>query len=77
MSTPLPEPHLTLVHRPDATVDEPLELGASADWQTMLPNGTALGDIRYTLQTDAGAVLYVQSRGVRCVHRRPRARPRA
>jgi hypothetical protein len=39
--------------------------GASADWQTILPDGTALGDIRYTLQTDAGSVLYVQSRSVR------------
>lgn len=39
--------------------------GASADWQTILPDGTALGDIRYTLQTEAGALLYVQSRGVR------------
>ena len=39
--------------------------GASADWQTVLPDGTAIGDIRYTLQTDAGDLLYVQSRGVR------------
>jgi Protein of unknown function (DUF3237) len=39
--------------------------GASADWQTLLSDGTALGDIRYTLQTDDGALLYVQSRGVR------------
>jgi Protein of unknown function (DUF3237) len=39
--------------------------GASADWQTILPDGTALGDIRYTLRTDAGAVLYVQSASVR------------
>jgi hypothetical protein len=39
--------------------------GASADWQIILPDGTALGDIRYTLQTDGGALLYVQSRGVR------------
>jgi hypothetical protein len=39
--------------------------GASADWQTVLPDGTALGDIRYTLQTDAGALLYVRSRSVR------------
>jgi hypothetical protein len=39
--------------------------GASADWQTILPDGTALGDIRYTLQTDAGAILCVQSRSVR------------
>lgn len=39
--------------------------GASADWQIVLPDGTALGDIRYTLQTDAGENLYVQSRSVR------------
>jgi hypothetical protein len=37
----------------------------SADWQIVLPDGTALGDIRYTLRTDDGALLYVQSRGVR------------
>ena len=30
-----------------------------------LPDGTALGDIRYTLRTDEGDLLYVQSRGVR------------
>ena len=39
--------------------------GASADWQIIQPDGTALGDIRYTLQTDGGDLLYVQSRGVR------------
>ena len=39
--------------------------GASADWQIVLPDGTALGDIRYTLRTDDGTLLYVQSRGVR------------
>jgi len=39
--------------------------GASADWQTVLPDGTAQGDIRYTLRTDGGALLYVKSRGVR------------
>jgi hypothetical protein len=39
--------------------------GGSADWQIVLPDGTALGDIRYTLQTDEGDLLYVQSRGVR------------
>ncbi|MEA2243984.1 MAG: hypothetical protein QOD24_3540 [Solirubrobacteraceae bacterium] len=39
--------------------------GSSADWQIVLPDGTALGDVRYTLQTDAGDLLYVQSRGVR------------
>jgi Protein of unknown function (DUF3237) len=39
--------------------------GASADWQIVLADGTALGDLRYTLQTDGGDLLYVQSRGVR------------
>jgi hypothetical protein len=39
--------------------------GASADWQILLPDGTALGDIRYTLQTERGDLLYVQSRSVR------------
>jgi Protein of unknown function (DUF3237) len=39
--------------------------GASADWQTVLADGTAVGDVRYTLKTDSGDVLYVQSRGVR------------
>ena len=37
----------------------------SADWQIIMADGTALGDIRYTLQTDAGDLLYVRSRGVR------------
>ena len=39
--------------------------GSSADWQLVLPDGTALGDIRYTLQTNDGDLLYVQSSGVR------------
>ena len=26
--------------------------GASADWQIILPDGTALGDVRYTLETE-------------------------
>jgi Protein of unknown function (DUF3237) len=39
--------------------------GVSADWQVVLPDGTALADLRYTLQTDDGALLYVQARGVR------------
>jgi hypothetical protein len=39
--------------------------GTSADWQIVLPDGTALGDIRYTLQTDRGDLLYVRSRSVR------------
>jgi hypothetical protein len=39
--------------------------GASADWQIVLADGTAFGDVRYTLETDAGALLYVRSRGIR------------
>src|SRR5262249_30741640 len=39
--------------------------GSSADWQIVLRDGPALGDIRYTLQTGDGDLLYVQSRGVR------------
>ncbi len=39
--------------------------GASADWQIILADGTALGDIRYSLRTDDGHLLYAQSRSVR------------
>ncbi len=39
--------------------------GSSADWQIVRPDGTALGDIRYTLQTDDGDLLYVRSRSTR------------
>jgi hypothetical protein len=39
--------------------------GASADWQIITADGSALGDIRYSLQTDRGDPLYIQSRGVR------------
>jgi muconolactone delta-isomerase len=39
--------------------------GTSADWQIILPDGTALGDIRYVLQTDRGDLLYVQSHSIR------------
>jgi hypothetical protein len=85
---------LTLVFRLEATLGEPLELGAgahgrrriipltagafngprledhllpgaSADWQVVDDDGTAFGDIRYTLQTTSGEFLYVQSRSVR------------
>ena len=38
---------------------------ASADWQIILSDGTALGDVRYTQETELGDLLYVQSRGVR------------
>src|ERR1700742_236258 len=90
----LPDPRLTPVYHLEATLGEPVDLGAtdrgrrrivpltggtfigptingtlipgaSADWQTVLSDGTAIGDIRYTLLTDGGDVLYVQSRSTR------------
>ena len=39
--------------------------GSSADWQIVLPDGTALGDICYTPRTDDGELPYVRSRSVR------------
>ena len=39
--------------------------GGSADWQIIKTDGTALADLRYTLQTNEGALLYVQATGVR------------
>ena len=39
--------------------------GVSADWQIIQVDGTVIGDIRYTLRTDSGHLLYVQSRSVR------------
>jgi hypothetical protein len=47
------------------TLNGKLIPGASADWQIITGDGTALGDIRYTLQTDGGELLYLKSRGVR------------
>jgi hypothetical protein len=39
--------------------------GPNADWQTILPDGTALGDIRYTLATSDGVLLAVRSQSIR------------
>jgi hypothetical protein len=39
--------------------------GGGADWQVVRPDGAAVADIRYTLRTDAGALLLVTSTGVR------------
>jgi hypothetical protein len=94
MSNRLPDPRLKKIYRLEATLGQPLDVGAiaqgrrrivplvggtftgpeingsllpgaSADWQIIMADGTALGDIRYTLQTDDGDLHYVQSRGVR------------
>jgi hypothetical protein len=37
----------------------------SADWLIVRPTGSSVADIRYTLKTDRGALLYVRSQGVR------------
>ena len=37
--------------------------GGSASWQIVSPDGTASAEIRYTLQTDRGALLYVRASG--------------
>ena len=39
--------------------------GILRDWQIVLSDGTALADLRYTLETDQGSLLYVQGQGVR------------
>jgi hypothetical protein len=36
-----------------------------ADWQTVLPDGTTHGEIRYTLRTDSGELLAVRSDSIR------------
>jgi muconolactone delta-isomerase len=48
-----------------AAVKGTLLPGSSADWQTVLADGTALGDIRYTLATDDGDLLDVRSHSIR------------
>jgi hypothetical protein len=39
--------------------------GSGADWQILRPDGSAVADIRYVLQTADGAYLYVQAAGTR------------
>jgi muconolactone delta-isomerase len=39
--------------------------GGSADWQIIQSDGTTRADLRYTLRTEHGALLYVQAAGVR------------
>jgi len=62
--------HRRIVPQTDGTFTGPeisgrLLPGASADWQVLLADGTVLADIRYTLRTDDGSLLYVRSQGVR------------
>jgi Protein of unknown function (DUF3237) len=39
--------------------------GISADWQIVLSDGTALGDVRLALRTRTSSLIYMMSRGVR------------
>lgn len=40
-------------------------LPGGADWQLVRSDGVAILEARYTLQTDDGALIYVQNRGLR------------
>jgi Protein of unknown function (DUF3237) len=41
------------------TMEGTLVTAGSADWQTVRPDGTSIGDIRYTLETNGGEHLAV------------------
>ena len=40
-------------------------LAGGADWQVVTPDGIAVLDARYTLQTDEGHFIYVSNKGIR------------
>jgi Protein of unknown function (DUF3237) len=56
---------LTRGHAAGPYFDAELLPAGGADWQIVRASGSSVADIRYTLATDAGALLYVQSQGVR------------
>jgi hypothetical protein len=56
---------LTRGHAAGAYFDAELLPAGGADWQIVRASGSSVADIRYTLRTDGGALLYVQSHGVR------------
>jgi hypothetical protein len=56
---------LTRGHAAGPYFDAELLPAGGADWQIVRASGSSVADIRYTLETDAGALLYVQSQGVR------------
>jgi hypothetical protein len=56
---------LTRGHAAGPYFDAELPAAGGADWQILRASGRSVADIRYTLKTDAGALLYVQSQGVR------------
>lgn len=40
-------------------------LAQGADWQIVTPDGIAVLDARYTLQTDSGHAIYISNKGIR------------
>jgi len=56
---------LTRGHAAGPYFDAELLPAGGADWQIVRASGSSVADIRYTLKTDGGALLYVQSQGVR------------
>jgi hypothetical protein len=56
---------LTRGHAAGPYFDAELLPAGGADWQIVRASGSSIADIRYTLKTDSGALLYVQSQGVR------------
>jgi len=56
---------LTGGHAEGPDFDAELLATGGADWQILRPDGSSVADVRYTLRTDRGALLYVQSHGVR------------
>jgi hypothetical protein len=56
---------LTQGHAAGPYFDAELLPAGGADWQIVRASGSSVADIRYTLKTDSGALLYVQSQGVR------------
>ena len=57
--------HLTAGRFSGPALAGELVAGASADWQLILPDGTAVADIRYTLRTDDDVLIYVRNHGLR------------
>src|SRR5260370_9879169 len=56
---------LTRGHAAGPYFDAELLPAGGADWQIVRASGSSVADIRYTLKTDGGALLYVQSQCVR------------
>ena len=52
---------LTRGHATGPYFDAELLPAGGADWQIVRASGSSVADIRYTLKTDGGALLYVQS----------------